>query len=200
MLPAAGRKRPAINRRNEVLPAPFGPVTSSSLPGPDRETDSPETRAGRRGRTPDPPRSAASKRRPAITHLMLRIHRRDRGFDSLYKARISRPVTGLHVGPPTRPKSFNSFGNTTVTALDSFKCRRPSKSGPRPTLLQSQGRREERGSRDLEASLLAQGAAGEPAPPRGRPHRHERGHPGGRRLAEQAQRANARSPSARRAC
>ncbi len=64
-------------------------------------------------------------------------------------------------------------------SLDSFKCRRTLKvEGDKLRLFQPARGRGERARRHFQPALLAEGAAGEPAAPRGRPHRHRRRHPG----------------------
>ena len=72
-----------------------------------------------------------------------------------------------------------------TSSLDSFKSRRTlTVGGADLRLLQPARRREERARRHFAPALLAEGAAREPAPPRGRPHGHRRRHPRHGRLAD----------------
>ena len=87
-------------------------------------------------------------------------------------------------------------------SLDSFNCRKKLKVGTKTYVYYSpEGRREERPDGRSRPALLAEGAAGEPSALRGRPHRHQGGHPGRRRLAgDQGQvRARNRLPPGPRA-
>ena len=70
-------------------------------------------------------------------------------------------------------------------SLDSFKCRKTLSSRRQDVHLLFAARgREERPRRHLQAALLDEGAAREPAAPRGRPHRHQGRHRERRRLAD----------------
>ncbi len=67
-------------------------------------------------------------------------------------------------------------------------------------VLQPAGRGKERPERDFAAAVFAQGAAREPAAQRGRPHGHQRGHPGRRAMAQdQVLGPRARLPAGARA-
>ncbi len=58
MLPDSAGSRPAISRRSEVLPAPFGPVTTTASPAAAAK-ERPRRGRARRGRRPAPRCSAA---------------------------------------------------------------------------------------------------------------------------------------------
>ncbi len=72
-----------------------------------------------------------------------------------------------------------------MDSLDSFKCLRPLKVGAKTyAYLQPAGGGEERLEGDFAAAVFAQGAAGKSAAQRGRPRRHQAGHPGRRAMAQ----------------
>ena len=72
-----------------------------------------------------------------------------------------------------------------MTSLDSFKCRKTLKVGAKTYVYYSLPAAEKNGlTGHLQAAVLDEGAVGEPAAQRGRPHGQEGGHRGGRRVAE----------------
>ena len=81
-----------------------------------------------------------------------------------------------------------------MASLDSFKCRKTLDGrGQDLPIFFAQGGRAAWPRRRLAIAVLAEGRAGEPAAQRGRAHRQEGGHRGGRRLAGQPRQERARN-------